>query len=153
MGNESRTTETSHQQLIELSADEALFRGQIQGLVASFHENERPLSGLAGLLDFRFQGAVSRRLRDGAISGKPGECAYFPLVKAGAVYHLILIGAGSSDAPGSRTHLPPESAEALRKNLLCLKLPRLGVSRGDFGNADAAYFRKQFKEVPLWIAP
>lgn len=118
----------------------------------TFHQNERPLQGLAGLMDWRFHGAISRCLRSGAISGKAGECAYFPFTRNGRTYHLLLAGAGATNAPGQR-HLPPdETIQALKRNLVSLKLDRLGISRHDFGDASEDFIAKQFKEVQLWMA-
>lgn len=36
-------------------------------------EDERPLTGLAGLLDWRLAGGLSRQLQGGLFSGRPGE--------------------------------------------------------------------------------
>ncbi|MCM2277557.1 MAG: hypothetical protein NDJ89_05725 [Oligoflexia bacterium] len=136
---------------LDIPAEQALFEGEVAGLVVTFHENERPLQGLAGLMDWRFQGALSRNLRSGAITGAPGECAYFPFTRHGITYHLILAGAGSAHRPGER-HLPPaETIQALKKNLASLKIPKVGISRRDFGNASEEFIARQFKEVDLWI--
>jgi hypothetical protein len=138
---------------LEMSPDRALFEGKVQGLVATCYQNERPLSGLAGLLDWRFQGAISNCLRIGAFSGEPGECVYLPVTRNERTYHLILAGCGYTSAHGSRVHVPPETLTLLRKNLASLRIPQIGVSRGDFGNATHEYFAKNLKGVPLWITP
>ena len=116
-----------------MNADEALFTRKVEGLVAACYENERPLHGLAGLLDWRFDGAISDCIRAGAISGKAGECVYFPIQRAGALYHLILVGAGTTSAPGKREGLPAATVRALRKNLDTLKIAEFGLSRQDLG--------------------
>ncbi|MGK5081735.1 M17 family peptidase N-terminal domain-containing protein [Bdellovibrionota bacterium FG-1] len=118
--------------LESLNPDQALFEGKIGALISTLSSDERPLQGLAGLLDWRFEGAISRLLKSGFLTGNPGECAYLPLQRAGVTYHLLLIGMGKHDdtPPG----IPQETARALKKNLTTLKLERVGASRSDLGN-------------------
>lgn len=137
----------------ELSAERNLFEGSLQGMIAVCYVNERPLRGLVGLLDWRFQGVISRYLRNGWIQGKEGECAYVPVTRAGRPYHLILAGGGHVATSGERLPLSPESLQALARNLTALKLQQIGISRSDFGNVSEDYFRKNMKGVPLWIVP
>lgn len=170
MGQTPKPQQLHHYDLIELAPEQALFSSsaslgspaqlaQLDGLVATFHTNERPLQGLAGVLDWHFHGAISSYLRAGAMSGEVGECAYLPLSlplkdahgKPGRVFHIILAGAGASAAPGKRQELDDQIYTALRKNILSLKIPRLGISQSDFGNASRESLAKHFKEVPLWI--
>jgi hypothetical protein len=140
---------------VELEAERALFETrpeyQIDALVAAIHENERPLSGLSGLLDWRFHGAISKCLRAGAINGQLGECTFLPVTKNGVVYRLILAGAGKSSSPGERSAIPPESLKLLHKNLVHLKLSSVGISRRDFGNPAQEYFSKNLKQIPLRV--
>jgi hypothetical protein len=119
---------------LDTDADRALLEGQVPALIATFYQNERPPGGLAGLLDWRFHGVISHSLRAGAISGKAGECVYVPVTHLGMTYHLILVGAGTSEHPGSRGKLPEPSWLALQKNLASLKLGSFALSKSDFGN-------------------
>lgn len=134
-----------------MDPDEALLGPSPNALVATFHENERPLQGLAGLLDWRFHGAVSVFLRAGVIRGQPGEVAYFPLARDGGTFHVILIGAGCSRKPGERQRLDAPILEALRSRLEKLRLERIGVSRSDFGQVNETYFSENLPEIPLCI--
>src|SRR3954465_8128541 len=104
----------SHHVFLDLEAEPALFSVEtpLTGMVASFHENERPLQGLAGLLDWRLDGEISRFLRAGGLSGRPGECAYLPVTHAGRTLHVVLVGAGRSHLPGERGSLPDPAIEA-----------------------------------------
>jgi hypothetical protein len=137
---------------LDLEAEQALFEKQIDVLVATIHENERPPAGLAGLLDWRFHGAISHGLRVGAFTGKAGECIYLPVRKNGVSYRLILTGGGMSKSPGERKVLPQESLKSLEKNLLSLKISSVGISRRDFGNPAEEFFSKNLKKVPLRVA-
>jgi len=137
---------------LELTADRALFEGAVDGLVCLFYRNERPLHGLSGVLDWRFHGQISRVLRLGAIHGEPGECVYMPATRHGKVFHLVLAGAGVSSAPGERARPPAETLEKIRKNLLSLRVPRIGISRQDFGGATDAFLTQNLKGVGLWVS-
>ncbi|MGK5087544.1 hypothetical protein WDW86_08295 [Bdellovibrionota bacterium FG-2] len=131
---------------IELDPITALENHAIDGLVATLYQNERPLFGLAGLLDWRFHGALSSYLRAGAMSGREGECIYIPFEKHGQVTHLIFLGCGSTKSSGTRSVPSPASLEILRKNLVSLALPKIGISKADFGNPSEPLL----KGVPLW---
>jgi hypothetical protein len=127
----------------------SLFSPDIEGWIVTFHENERPLLGLAGRLDWHFHGAISQYLKAGAISGKRGECAYipvaFPLLPE-RTYHLFLVGIGSGSDSADAANLGA-SVQKLAKNLKSLGLKKLGISRSDFGDF------APLKELPLWITP
>lgn len=161
MGQTSKAQQLHHYDLIELAPEQALFSSTdpLDGFVATFHTNERPLQGLAGVLDWHFHGAISNYLRAGAMSGEAGECAYLPLSlpvkdaegKPGRLFHIILAGAGASSAPGKRQELDSKTYTTLSKNIQSLKIARLGISQSDFGNASRESLAQHFKEVPLWI--
>jgi hypothetical protein len=147
--------------ILNINAEQALLENaedrRLNGLVVTFHANERPLQGLAGWLDWRFQGAISSYLRAGALTGREGEYAYLPMTTSlpfaadSRVFHLILAGAGTSATPGARALLEEASLAKLRTHLLSLRLARLGLSRSDFGGFTDPSFAKSFKGVPLWI--
>ncbi|MEK7692491.1 MAG: hypothetical protein AAB425_15860 [Bdellovibrionota bacterium] len=134
-----------------MNCDSALFQGKIRGVAAVFHENERPLHGLAGWLDWRFHSGLSRFLAAGQLAGKPGECAYLPFERHGTTYHVLLIGAGKTEVAGRRNPVPPESILALRKNLASLRLGPVGISQTDFGNVPEKNLLQLFKGTEVWI--
>lgn len=137
----------------ELPAERVLFEGHAKAVVVQLAENERPPLGLAGILDWYFQGQISKMLRLGSVSGKKGECAYLPVVKNGVLYQLFLAGGGPSDAPGARGALPSETLQKLNRNLVGLKLPKVILSKGDLGDLSPEALQRQFKGVSSWIAP
>ena len=136
----------------QFSLEEALFDGKIEGIVATCFENERPLRGIAGLLDWRFRGLISHCLRVGAVTGKAGECSYLPVTHGGRTYHVILAGGGFLER-GERQSLPAETYPVLRKNLASLKLKKLGASLADFGNVSATELTKQLVGIDLEVLP
>jgi hypothetical protein len=139
-------------QNLAVGADRALFEGSVDGLVCLFYRNERPLHGLSGILDWRFHGQISRVLRLGAIHGEEGECVYMPAVRQGRIFHLVLAGAGISETPGVRARPPVETLEKVRQNLLSLKIPKVGISRKDFGGMADTFLNQHFKGVGLWVS-
>ncbi len=140
---------------IELDPITALESQTLEGCVATLYQNERPLFGLAGLLDWRFQGALSSYLRSGAMSGREGECIYAPFQSHGRVTHVIFLGCGSNKASGARSVPSPACVALLRKNLATLTLPKIGISRADFGTPSESFFEENFpdhgKGAPLWV--
>ena len=143
----------THHSPLKTSPIDALFNGEVQGIVAACYENERPLAGLLGVVDWHFHGLISKAVKSGAITGKAGECVYFPVKKNDRVYHIILAGAGRTALPGERTQIPEETLELLKKNLIQMKLPKVGISRLDFGNVTPEFLDKNLEGAPLWIAP
>lgn len=142
-------------QYLEREAHLELLKGTVQGLAVSLYENETPPCGLAGTLDWYFQGAISQCLAAGRITGRPEESVYFPLTRHGTVFHLIFAGAGVAETPGLRTPLSGKTLALLSKNLQNLKLQKVGLSRSDFGLEPencSDFLSKYFKGLPLWIA-
>jgi hypothetical protein len=141
---------------LDMDADRALFEGELEGLILTCYENERPLSGLVGLMDWRFHGAISKYIRQGTITGKRGECTYVPVTKKmmtqhQKLFHLILVGLGENPASGKRDGVSEEILKQVHKNLSTLKLPRLGLSKKDFGNISEEFLAKNLKGVQLWL--
>ncbi|MDH3201598.1 MAG: hypothetical protein OEM15_11960 [Myxococcales bacterium] len=71
---------------------------QTEVILLPFFEDERPLRGAAGLVDWRLCGALSRRLAGGDLRGNFGEKSWaitLPKLKA---ERLLLFGLGQSKA-------------------------------------------------------
>ncbi|MEK6579420.1 MAG: M17 family peptidase N-terminal domain-containing protein, partial [Bdellovibrionota bacterium] len=130
---------------LDLDGDHALFSGEVTGLVAVVCANERPLSGLAGKLDWLLAGQISNYIRAGLITGNEGECVFLPFTKSDKTYHLILVGGGYSESMGDRKELKGETIRALHKNLMSLRPPKIGISRSDFGGVTNEYFNTKLK--------
>jgi hypothetical protein len=152
-----KDSDITHPNHLNMTVDQAFFpaeRRSIEGIIVSIYQNERPLAGLAGLLDWRFRGAISHHVRAGFITGKEGECVYLPLSARGQTYHLLLVGAGTANQAGDRGALPALSVSTLKKNLLSLRLPKIGISRSDFENQHNRNSFEQLlqnlKGLPLW---
>ena len=141
---------TEYRNTLEMEAEQALFENRIEGLVAACYENERPLQGLAGQIDWRFLGVISQYLRAGAITGREGECVYVPVSRPGCVFRIILVGAGRNEAAGERRALPKASIEALARNVGTLRLGSLGLSLRDLGESVFEEMGRRLEGVALW---
>ena len=63
-------------------------------------EDERPLRGDAGLVDWRLCGLISEQLRSGYVSGALGEAALLPGARPLSPSRLLLVGTGSAPPRG-----------------------------------------------------
>lgn len=66
----------------------------IDALALSFFEDERPLHGVAGLVDWRLCGRVSRLVKAGRVSGKSGDSVMMPAGRRLPFRRLFLFGLG-----------------------------------------------------------
>jgi hypothetical protein len=92
---------------------EAIDQAAAESLCLFVASDERPLTGLAGLADWRLSGRLSRLLRAGLLTGDAGEAV---LTQPGArmgFRKLFLFGLGSSDQ--SEASLVLRIAGALRQ--------------------------------------
>jgi hypothetical protein len=76
--------------------------------------DERPLTGLAGLADWRLSGRLSRLLRSGLLTGDAGEAVLTPPGSRLAYQKLFLFGVGTASGQ-SEEQLVERVVEALRR--------------------------------------
>jgi len=77
--------------------------------------DERPLQGLAGLMDWRLAGGLSRLLKDGALTGGPGESLLTPAPSPGPS-RVFVFGLGPSASAAQRfAEVAKSAAAALHK--------------------------------------
>lgn len=74
-----------------------LDRVGMEVLAAALFADERPPRGVAGLLDWRCAGRLSRLIQTGFVSGELGEVLMLPGKPSMPFDKVILFGAGSSD--------------------------------------------------------
>ncbi|MCA1828774.1 MAG: hypothetical protein LC689_17765, partial [Myxococcales bacterium] len=92
---------------------EAIDEAAAESLCLFVASDERPLTGLAGLTDWRLSGRLSRLLRAGQVKGEAGEAVLTPAGPRLGFQKLFLFGLGPSDQ--SDGSLVQHVAEALRK--------------------------------------
>lgn len=66
-------------------------------LIAAIASNERPPHGLAGLVDWRLAGRLSRLIKQGFITGRVGEVTLVPGKPKLPFDKVLLFGVGSSE--------------------------------------------------------
>lgn len=67
---------------------------QSEAILAPFFKDERPLTGVLGLIDWRLCGFVSRLILSGVVVGSLGETVLVPLRPRFAADKLFLFGLG-----------------------------------------------------------
>jgi hypothetical protein len=92
---------------------EAVDAAAAESLCLFIASDERPLTGLAGLADWRLSGKLSRLLRSGLLTGDAGEAVLTPPGARLGFKKLFLFGVGPSDQPDEK--LAAQIADALRK--------------------------------------
>lgn len=95
-------------------------------LVLSFFEDERPLRGASGLVDWRMNGALSRQIMDGTASGREGESLLMSTDGRISAPRLLLFGLGDSKAFDGRSFQGLLSQFV--RTIAGLKLTRLAVT-------------------------
>jgi Cytosol aminopeptidase family, N-terminal domain len=91
---------------------EALDQADAEALCLFVSEDERPLTGLAGLVDWRLSGRLSRMIRAGLVLGAAGEALLTPPGMRLAFKKLFLFGLGTARAD---EELAGKLADALRR--------------------------------------
>jgi len=76
---------------------EAVDQAAVESLCLFVASDERPLTGLAGLVDWRLSARLSRLLRAGLLSGDAGEAVLTPPGARMGFQKLFLFGVGRSD--------------------------------------------------------
>jgi len=85
-------------------------------------EDERPLRGDAGLVDWRLCGRISEQLRSGYVSGALGEAALLPGSRPLSPARILLVGTGKPPARGGARPILRAMRTAAGK-LLMMKSP------------------------------
>ncbi|MFL5294399.1 MAG: M17 family peptidase N-terminal domain-containing protein [Myxococcales bacterium] len=75
---------------------DALDEAKAEALCLFVGEEERPLTGLAGLVDWRLSGRLSRMIRSGLLTGVAGEAILAPPGSRLSFEKLFLFGTGTS---------------------------------------------------------
>jgi Cytosol aminopeptidase family, N-terminal domain len=91
---------------------EALDQADAEALCLFVSEDERPLTGLAGLVDWRLSGRLSRMIRAGLVIGAAGEALLTPPGMRLAFKKLFVFGLGNARG---EDELAGRLADALRR--------------------------------------
>lgn len=114
-------------------------------LICSIYEDQRPLKGVAGRLDWRLRGFLSKFVMQGRIQGKHKEFVYIPIKHQGRIRHLMVVGLGAAAADAGDADL----LEDLAKTVGNLHFQSVALSRSSFGFATEAAIKKHFKGIEV----
>jgi hypothetical protein len=120
-------------------------------IVCSLFEDQRPLRGMAGALDWRLRGFLSRFVISGRITGAKKEIVYIPIRHREAMRHILLVGLGSRRAERTGT----TELELLSETVVRLGMKRVLISRSSFpfeAFGDEARVKKKLKDVDVEFA-
>jgi len=100
----------------------------VEVFASCFHEDERPLRGAAGLLDWRLCGRLSQLVRQNKILGTMGEIVLLPTMGRASFERILMVGAGpsaSADAACAMRTLSLlfEALDGLKIRRVALALP------------------------------
>jgi hypothetical protein len=140
---------------LDLKPETALAQKKIQGMMLLCFENERPLRGMIGYLDWRFNGHFSKLIQEQVLTGSLGETTYIPLLWNNETYSFLVVGAGSLPEHGHRPGFSRELFSLACTKLKTLNLDHIGVSAIDW---DLAASLSTLNTIPavmegpnLWI--
>ena len=91
-------------------------------IIALIPEDERPLRGDAGRIDWRLCGRISEQLRSGYVSGEPGEAVLLPAGAPLLAARVLLVGVGRQQSLGEGRPLL-RAMRAAADKLLALRSP------------------------------
>src|SRR5579862_6924756 len=115
-------------------------------LVCSIHEDQRPLKGVAGSLDWRLKGFLSRFVINGRITGTRNEFVYVPITRHGQVRHLMLVGLGPKSQDGGSAAGGSAILKELARRVSDLKFKKVAVCLSSFPFLDGPDIRHALKD-------
>lgn len=114
------------------SVETAIIQKQVEGILVVYYENERPLRGAIGRLDWRFNGHFSNLIQNQVVTGRANEWVYAPLKWNESTLHFFVSGQGSLPDNRERPIMGVEKLETLLAEQAPLPVQHLGVLDLDF---------------------
>jgi hypothetical protein len=102
----------------------------IAGIVVACYENERPLQGWIGKLDWILNGRFTGLVRDGVLAseiGKKQEVVYVPIQWNQKQLHVLILNLGMNSKPGLRINLTDAQNKKLAQKITDLGLKSMIV--------------------------
>jgi hypothetical protein len=129
------------------SAEEVLLGHEAEGelVICSIFEDQRPIKGVAGGLDWRLRGLISEFVKRGRIAGSRDEMVYLPIRHQNGIRHLMIVGLGELHATSEDTGLFEKLAQAAGR----MNFRRVALSRSSFPFADDQKIRRAFKGIEV----
>lgn len=111
------------------------------------YQDQVPLKGLLGLVDWRVNGKLSRLVKDKVFSGKAREMLLMPAERRFKADKLVLLGLGRK-AEFEEGHIPQvfdfifQTASRMKAQQVCLSISRLLPSQFEWRNAVRLFVSK-----------
>lgn len=133
------------------TAEEALVDSASTLVICSIFEDERPIKGQAGLLDWKLCGFLSRFLIRGKISGNLSEFVYVPIRSSGneTLKHLLLVGLGGKKEQADGAATTPALLKNLVKTVENLKFGEVAVSLSSFPFWTESKIKSAFSDIKV----
>lgn len=121
-------------------------------------EDERPLGGAAGYVDWRLCGALSRQLKSGFFEGRPGERLLLPSQGQLTADKVFAVGLGRSGAVTALglEHAVKQAADMLGRAQVAsavLTFPRLALGEAVLKEVLGRAFEADFRGRSALFAP
>jgi hypothetical protein len=137
---------------LDLRPELALSQKKLSGMILLCFENERPLKGMLGYLDWRFNGYFSKLLKEQIITGKKNETVYVPLLWNDQTFPFLIVGAGPLQDHGHRPGFSKPLLESALQKMNELQLTQMGISALDWSlNASTLSSTPALEDPNLWI--
>lgn len=104
--------------------------GDVKAIGLLCFENERPLKGLIGKLDWKYNGVFTRFVREGTISSSKNEVTYLPFKWNEETMHFLVLGGGENPTPGKRINISDTQRVLLNDKATALGLSGI-ILEGD----------------------
>lgn len=112
-----------------------------------YYQDEVPLKGLLGMVDWRVNGKLSRLIQRGVFSGNAREMLLMPAERRFKADKLVLLGLGRR-ADFEEGHIPQvfdfifQTASRMRASQICLSISRLLPSQFEWRSAVRLFVSK-----------
>ncbi len=100
----------------------ALTEKKYRGMALLHFENEKPLQGLLGEVDWKLAGVFTRLVREGTLTGKKNEMSYVPVKWNEETFHFLIVGNGQTDPSTKRPTLTADQLELVQTKITQLQL-------------------------------
>jgi len=128
--------------------DPALLEHPFSGALLVCFEDDRPLRGLLGDLDWRFNGHFTSLMKQQLLTGESGEILYAPLRWNDQTLHFLILGGGLPDSTSRRAAIAHGLFDEALRKMDELGLSALIASRKDWNIPQE---HPGAKERGLWL--
>jgi hypothetical protein len=133
------------------SAEEVLLGNESDGelVICSIFEDQRPIKGVAGGLDWRLRGLISEFIKKGRIAGSRDELVYLPIRHQHGMRHLLVVGLGELHGHEGQPRDEAPLLERMARAAGRMNFRRVALSLSSFPFGDEQKIRRAFKGIEV----